>query len=38
MKRWSDDETAALVSMREILKEHLAAVEPNVEVIGGDMR
>ncbi len=35
MRRWSEDETLALASMRERLVDDFKLVEPNPEVIGG---
>jgi hypothetical protein len=34
MQRWSDEETLALSTMRDILKDIIATVDQNVEVIG----
>lgn len=34
MKRWSDEETLALSTMRDLLKDVIASVDQNVEVVG----
>jgi hypothetical protein len=34
MQRWSDEETLALSTMREILKDVISTVDQNVEVVG----
>lgn len=34
MQRWSDDETLALSTMRDLLKDVIASVDQNVEVVG----